>query len=39
MKLKKIPHIKEVLTKDEIKAFEKYRKQIKNKKKLSNQKH
>ena len=36
MKLKNIPHIKEVLTKDEINSFEKYRKQIK--KKLANQK-
>ena len=36
MKLKNIPHIKEVLSQDEIKAFEKYRKQIK--KKLANQK-
>jgi len=34
--MKKIPHIKEVLSKDEIKAFEAYKKRIKRLKKLAN---
>lgn len=34
--MKKIPHIKEVLTKDEIKAFKAYKKRIKTLKKTAN---